>query len=88
MDGNTKRYQFTIYAPQLSLLPVSNVRLGVTVIFPMDFNAQVEAPVIEALPGQPAVATDAQTDGLVGIQRALGWAFHADPKITISYTYA
>jgi hypothetical protein len=34
------------------------------------------------------VATDAQTDGPVGIQRALGWAFHADPKITIGHTYA
>lgn len=88
VDGNPKRYQFTIYAPQLSLAPVSNVRLGVTVVFPMDFSAQVDAPIIEALPGQPAVATDAQTDGPVGIQRAMGWAFHADPKITIRYTYA
>lgn len=87
VDGNPKRYQFTIYAPQLSLAPVSNVRLGVTVLFPMDFNATVDTPMIETLPGQPAVATDAQTDGPVGTQRALGWAFHADPKITVSYTY-
>lgn len=85
---NAKRFQFTIYAPQLSLTPTGNVRLGVTVVFPMDFNASVDAPLVEPLPGQPAVATDAQTDGTVGIQRALGWAFHADPKITISYTYA
>ena len=42
---------------------------------------------VEALPGQPAVATDAQTDSVVGIQRALGWAFHADPEVTITYTY-
>ena len=83
-----KRYQFTIYAPQLSLAATGNVRLGVTVVFPMDFNATVDAPVIEALPGQPTVATDAQTDGVVGNQRALGWAFHADPKIAIAYTYA
>lgn len=88
VDATNKRYQFTIYAPQLSLAPAGNVRLGVTVLFPMDFNATVDAPTIEALPGQPAVATDAQTDSVVGIQRALGWAFHADPKITIAYTYA
>lgn len=88
VDATSKRYQFTVYAPQLSLAPTGNVRLGVTVVFPMDFNANVDTPVIEALPGQPAVATDAQTDNVVGIQRALGWAFHADPKITIAYTYA
>lgn len=88
VDATNKRYQFTIYAPQLSLAPTGNVRLGVTVVFPMDFNATVDTPVVEALPGQPAVATDAQADSIIGIQRALGWAFHADPKITISYTYA
>lgn len=88
VDGNPKRYRFTIFAPQLSLAPTGNVRLGVTVVFPMDFNATVDAPIIEALPGQPAVSTDAQTDSTVGLQRALGWAFHADPKITLSYTYA
>ena len=88
IDASNKRYQFTIYAPQLSLAPTGNVRLGVTVVFPMDFNATVETPIVDALPGQPAVATDAQTDSTIGVQRALGWAFHADPKITITYTYA
>lgn len=88
VDATNKRYQFTVYAPQLSLAPTGNVRLRVTVVFPMDFNANVDAPVIETLPGQPAVATDAQTDSIVGIQRALGFAFHADPKIAITYTYA
>lgn len=88
VDATNKRYQFTIYAPQLSLAPTGNVRLGVTVVFPMDFTATIDAPIVEALPGQPQVGTDAQTDSTVGIQRALGWAFHADPKITIAYTYA
>ncbi|HEY3549158.1 MAG TPA: hypothetical protein VGK17_24040 [Propionicimonas sp.] len=88
VDGNTRRYQFTIYAPQLSLAPVSTVRLGVTVVFPMDFAATVDTPIVEPLPGQPGVSQDAYHDLILGQQRALGWAFHADPKITISYTYA
>lgn len=87
-EGNPKQYRFTIYAPQLSLAPTSNVRLGVTVVFPLDFSGTIEAPVVEALPNQPAVATDVFTDTTLGQQRAFGWAFHADPKITITYTYA
>jgi hypothetical protein len=86
-EDNPRQYTFTIYAPQLSLAPSSNVKLGVTVIFPLEFNADVAPPVVEPLPGQPAVNTDAATDSLVGSQKALGWAFHADPKITVSYTY-
>jgi hypothetical protein len=63
VDGNPKRYQFTIYAPQLSLTPTSNIRLGVTVVFTMDFNATIDTPpLVEALPGQPAVVTDVFTD--------------------------
>lgn len=88
VDGNAKRYQFTIYAPQLSLAPVSNVRLGVTVVFPLDFSATVDTPLVEPLPGQPAVNQDVFADTALGQQRAFGWAFHADPKITIGYTYA
>ncbi len=88
VEGNPKQYRFTIYAPQLSLAPTSNVRLGVTVVFPLDFTGAVDQPVVEALPNQPAVATDVFTDTTLGQQRAFGWAFHADPKITIGYTYA
>lgn len=88
VEGNPKQYRFTIYAPQLSLAPTSNVRLGVTVVFPLDFSGTIEGPVVEALPNQAAVATDAFTDTTLGQQRAFGWAFHADPKITITYTYS
>jgi len=87
LGGDPRRYQFVIYAPQLSLAPTSNVRLGVTVVFPLDFSANIDAPVVEVLPNQPAVATDVFTDTMLGQQRAFGWAFHADPKITIGYTY-
>lgn len=87
VDGNPKQYRFVVYAPQLSLAPTSNVRLGVTVVFPLDHGATIDAPIIEALPNQPAVNTDVFTDTTLGQQRAFGWAFHADPKITIGYTY-
>jgi len=89
VDDSKKRYQFTIYAPQLSFVPASNVRLGVTVVFPMDFNnVTIDTPAVEPLPGQPTPSQDAFHDLTLGQQRAFGWAFHADPKITISYTYA
>lgn len=73
--------------PQLSLAPTSNVRLGVTVVFPLDHNATVAGPVVESLPNQAPVNTDVFTDTTVGQRRAFGWAFHADPKIIIGYTY-
>ncbi len=88
VDGDAKHYQFTIYAPQLSLAPTSNVRLGVTVVFPLDFTGTIDQPLVETLPNQPAVATDVFTDTTLGQQRAFGWAFHADPKITLNYRYA
>lgn len=87
VDGNPKAYRFTVYAPQLSLAPTSNVRLGVTVVFPLDHNVTVAGPVVESLPNQAPVNTDAFTDTMLGQQRAFGWAFHADPKISIGYTY-
>lgn len=90
VDDNPRRYRFTMYAPQLSLAPVSNVRLGATVIFPLDFNGTIDPPVVEPMPGQPPVNLIAGGDApvQVGLQRAFGWAFQADPKITISYTYS
>lgn len=89
LDGNPRRYRFVMYAPQLSLAPVSNVRLGATVVFPLDHTATVDAPLVEPMPGQPAANLVAGGDGQVqlGAQHAYGWAFQADPKITISYTY-
>jgi len=87
VDGNPRHYRFTVYAPQLSLAPTPNVRLGVTVVFPLDHNATVAGPVVESLPNQAPVNTDVFTDTTVGQRRAFCWAFHADPKIIIGYTY-
>jgi hypothetical protein len=89
LEGNPRRYAFTMYAPQLSLAPAGNVRLGATVVFPLDHNATVDTPVVEPMPGQPApnLIAGSDTPILVGAQRAFGWAFQADPKITIGYTY-
>lgn len=89
VDGNPRRYRFTMYAPQLSLAPVGNVRLGATVVFPLDFNGTIDPPLVEAMPGQPAVNLVGGGDApvQVGSQQAYGWAFQADPKITISYAY-
>lgn len=89
VNGNPKAYSFVLYAPQLSFNPTGNVRLGVTVIFPLDFEqkAVITPPVVEALPGQqmlnPLVANEVQ----IGLQKGYGWAFQSDPKITFSYTY-
>lgn len=89
LDGDPRKYRFVMYAPQLSLAPASNVRLGATVIFPMDFNAVIDTPLVEAMPNQPAVSLVAggDTPVVVGAQKAYGWAFQADPKITFTYAY-
>lgn len=89
VDGDPRRYRFTMYAPQLSLAPVGNVRLGATVIFPLDFNGTIETPLVEPMPGQPPVnlVGGGEAPVTVGLQRAYGWAFQADPKITVTYTY-
>lgn len=89
VEGNPRRYTFVMYAPQLSLAPVGNVRLGATVVFPLDHTATVDTPVVEPMPGQPGVnlVGGGDTPVQVGAQRAFGWAFQADPKITVSYTY-
>jgi hypothetical protein len=89
VEGNPRRYRFTMYAPQLSLAPVSNVRLGATVIFPLDFNGTIDPPLVEQMPGQPAanLIAGGDTPVQVGAQQAYGWAFQADPKITVAYTY-
>jgi hypothetical protein len=88
-DGDPRKYRFVMYAPQLSLAPVSNVRLGATVIFPLDFNATIDTPVVEALPNQPVMnpVAGSEVPVQVGAQTAYGWAFQADPKITFTYTY-
>ena len=90
VDGDPRRYRFTMYAPQLILAPVSNVRLGATVVFPLDFPASIDTPLVEPMPGQPAanLVGGGEAPVQVGLQQAYGWAFQADPKITISYTYA
>lgn len=90
VDSNPRRYRFTMYAPQLSLAPVGNVRLGATVVFPLDFKAAIDPPLVEPMPGQPAVNLVGGSDAPVqlGLQTAFGWTFQADPKITVSYTYS
>lgn len=90
LDDNPRRYRFTMYAPQLSLSPVGNVRLGATAVFPLDFSAAIDTPLVEPMPGQPAVnlVGGGDTPVQVGLQTAFGWAFQADPKITVSYTYS
>jgi hypothetical protein len=89
VDGDPRRYCFTMYAPQLSLAPVSTVRLGATVMFPLDFTARIHTAVVEPMPGQPSanLIGGGETPVQVGLQQAYGWASQADPKITISYTY-
>lgn len=89
VDGDPRRYRFTMYAPQLSLAPVGNVRLGATVVFPLDFTARIDTPIVEPMPGQPSanLVGGGETPVQVGLQQAYGWAFQADPKITVSYSY-
>lgn len=87
--GDSRRYQFTMYAPQLSLAPAGNVRLAATVVFPLDFAGQVSQPLVEPMPGQPTPGLVGGGDQAVqvGLQTSFGWAFQADPKITIAYAY-
>jgi len=90
VNGDPRQYSFTMYAPQLSLAPVGNVRLGATVMFPLDFKGTVEQVLVEPMPNQPPVNLVAgnNTPVTVGGQQAYGWAFQADPKITLGYRYA
>lgn len=89
VDGNAKSYSYVMYAPQLSFNPSANVRLAATVVFPLDFEqlADIAEPKVEGLPGQPNPNQIAYTNPLLGLQKAYGWAFQSDPKITISYKY-
>lgn len=87
--GDPRAYSFVLYAPQLSFNPSGNVRLGATVVFPLDFEqkATISAPIVEQLPGQSAPNQLAANECTVGLQKAYGWAFQSDPKITFSYRY-
>lgn len=89
IGGNPKAYQFTLYAPQLSFAPAGNVRLGATVVFPLDFEqkAVIQPPVVEQLPGQATPNQLAANEVQIGLQKGYGWAFQSDPKITFNYTY-
>lgn len=89
VDGDPRRYRFVMYAPQLSLVPAGNVRLGATVIFPLDFNGAIDTPLVEAMPNQPQpnLIAGNEMPVVVGAQTAYGWAFQADPKITFTYAY-
>lgn len=88
---NPRAYTFVMYAPQLSLSPAGNVRLGATVVFPLDFEqkAVIATPIVEGLPGQPMpnLISPAEPQVQVGLQKAFGWAFQSDPKITFNYIY-
>jgi hypothetical protein len=87
--SNPKMYTFTLYAPQLSFAPAGNVRLGATVVFPLDFEqvAVIASPVVEQLPNQASPNQLAANEVQIGLQKGYGWAFQSDPKITFSYTY-
>jgi len=89
VDGNPRRYKLKMFAPQLSFNPAGTVHLGVTVVFPLDFTskANIDAPIVEPLPGQPAVNTVGGNPVDLGEQRAYGWGFKADPVVTMTYTY-
>jgi hypothetical protein len=89
VGSDPKSYMYVIYAPQLSFNPAGNVRLGATVVFPLDFEqkATITPPVIEALPNQPAPNQLAANEVQIGLQKGYGWAFQSDPKITIAYKY-
>lgn len=56
-------------------------------MFPLDMNVTVEPPVIEAMPGKSAGNLISTTPNPVTLrlQQAYGWAFQADPKITMTY---
>lgn len=89
VSGDPKAYSFVLYAPQLSLNPTGNVRLGVSVVFPLDFEqkAVISQPVVEGLPNQPTPNQLAANEVQIGLQKGYGWAFQSDPKITFSYKY-
>lgn len=89
VEDDPRRYRFTMYAPQLSLSPVGNVRLGATVVFPLDFQATIDTPVVEPMPGQPPenLIAGGEAPVQLGLQTAYGWTFQADPKITLNYLY-
>lgn len=89
LPGEPRRFSFTMYAPQLSLNPAGNVRLGVTVVFPLDFAGVIDTPRVESLDGQaPAnVVAGGDTPIELARQTAYAWTFQADPKVTFSYSY-
>jgi hypothetical protein len=92
VDGNPKHYQLTMYAPLLSFITASNVRLAATLVFPLDFQSKAAAPAVsyESLPGmtEPQLHLGGNDPITVGGQLAYGWLFEkVDPKIVADYTY-
>lgn len=72
IDGDPRRYRVTVNARQLSLAPAGNVRLGATVVFPLDFAGRFDIPLLEPMPGQPAANLVGGVDRPVqlGLQQA------------------
>ena len=88
LDGDPRRYRYDMHAPLLSLAPAGSVRLGATVVFPLDFPGQIDTPTIAPLGTQPMPGLQAGGQQMtLGQQIAYGWTFQADPIITITYCY-
>ncbi|MDO8336120.1 MAG: hypothetical protein Q7T74_05075 [Candidatus Saccharibacteria bacterium] len=85
-------YQLVMYAPLCNfVLAGGQTNLTALVSFAPDFQAPVtvEAPVIEALPGQtmPGEGSPAALPAQVANQKVFGWHWRSDPKVTINYRY-
>lgn len=58
-------------------------------MLPLDFKGTVEQVLVEPMPNQPTanLVAGGDTPTTLGGQQAYGWAFQADPKITVGYRY-
>ena len=91
MGGDPHHYQLFMLAPQLSLRPWTMSVSAPPWSFPLDFAAtHRHRRSWRPMPGPAVREPDRRrrrTPRRVGLQQAYGWAFQADPKITVSYTY-
>jgi hypothetical protein len=85
-------YQLVMYAPLCNFtLAGGQTNLTALISFAPDFQAPVtvEAPIVEALPGQPTPGegSPAALPAQVANQKVFGWHWKNDPKVTIKYRY-
>lgn len=91
--ADPKAYSLKVFAPLLGFtIAGGQTNLSVVVTFPPSFEGfpvVIEAPVVEALAGQPMPGEAVPAfNGTIAAVPAFAWHWRNDPKVTINYRYS